>query len=656
MSFSRIGLVVGLIFAATLGCGDSCCPQDPIAGKPQACNINTECEGTDAFRFGKCIPGGCETDADCCPGTRCRADVNTCFPILLDNDYACEQSGDCLDPGQRCINTVVGERDPLPTCVYELCSGDADCGFGRTCYASHCVVTAPCGGHCPDDTACDLITGKCAPFPNGSLNCDQDCGGSSLRIFSDATTMSGEQCCPLACECKGLPPIVPTRFGRYSRVAFATDEVLVSAYDAQFGDLVLAHFKTDGSFSRLDYLDGVPVGSAVIADPLGPRGGVFEVGANVGTHTSIAVDAAGLARIAYHDEDGRSLKVAIEQATGGFVTQFVDGGDAAANIGQFTDIAVGNDGTIFVTYLAHNATLAGQPGVATGIKLARSRTPNPSSAADWDLIVLDARPLLDPCGGTCAAGNACVLNSGAPQCLPEANGCTPSCNDSETCVQLGAGAVACAPPSLPPESAELPRGRGLYSSITLDGGSPVVVYYDAIDGDLRAARFAANVVSTAVVDGDGQAGRRTGDTGRFPSVARIGVNLTIVYEDFGRHEVRSWQGAASDLGAGGTYALVDRGQEAGRSGKLFVGAGARLAQGHDAPVVVYQDASNLNLKLASFDGTAWAPRSLITEGAHGFYSDIVIAGGNAFIVSVEARLDDRGVEASRLGLTVQPVP
>jgi len=35
---------------------------------------------------------------------------------------------------------------------------------------------------------------------------------------------------------------------------------------------------------------------------------------------------------------------------------------------------------------------------------------------------------------------------------------------------------------------------------------------------------------------------------------------------------------------------------------------------------------------------------------------VAIVEGNAYIVSVEARLDDRGIEASRVGLTVQPAP
>lgn len=609
----RVPLFIALALAATVGCGDSCCTDEPVTsiGEPQ-CKLDTQCDPGIDFRFGACqndLPG-CADDTECCPGTRCRSDLNLCFPILLDSEYECETSSDCQDPAQRCISTVIGARDPINTCVYELCTGDSECGFGRACYEGRCVASAPCSGSCPDGTACDVITGKCAAFPAGSKGCDVACGEAQLKVFTDPASMSGERCCALECECAGLPPIVPTRFGRYSRVVFTTDEVLVSAYDAQFGDLVLARYKVDGSFTRLDYVDGVPANGAVVADPRGPRGGVSEPGPNVGTHTSIAADSNGLARIAYHDEDGRSLKVALEQPDGTFKSHFVDGGDGDANFGQFTDIVVDANGLVTVSYFAHNAELAGFSGTSSGIKIARSRTPNPASAADWDLFVVDARPVVDA----------------------EAAG-------------------------LPAESIDVPRGRGLFTSITLDGATAVVAYYDAVDGDLRAATLDGTTLSPPViVDGDGVAGRRNGDVGRFPTVARIGTNLTIVYEDFGRHEVRAWQGASSELGNGGTYSLVDRGQDPTRSGKQFVGAGARLAQGAASPVVVYQDASNNDLKLAAFDGTEWVPGALITDGAHGYYSDVALGAGKLYIVSVEARLDQRGIEASRLGLTVQAVP
>ncbi len=652
----RFVLLGSLSMVAAVAC-ESCC-DEPVApiGNTQACNLADaeQCDEFLTFRFGACVESGCAEDSECCPGTRCRAAQNSCFPILLDPEYECDTSADCPDPAQRCVATRIGDRDPLPTCVYETCVGDSDCGFGRVCFSGRCVKTAPCGGSCPDGSACDLITGRCAPFPEDSAGCTAACNG--LRAFSDPDTMSGEQCCDLACTCLSLPPIVPTRYGRYARVALAPDEALVSAYDAEFGDLVLVHYKRDGAFARLQYVDGVPATGAVVADPLGPRGGVAEPGPNVGTHTSIAVDSAGLARIAYHDVDGRALKVAVENADGTFTSHFVDGGDQNANVGLFTDMAIAGDGTIYVSYFAHDAQLAGVTGRATGLKLAKSRTPTPSSSADWDLVVVDARPMFDPCNGTCAAGTQCALNGG-PVCVTATTGCNPACGASDVCVDTGGGTLECLPPPFPPESPEVPRGRGLYTGIALDGNTAVIVAYDSVDGDLRVATLAGATPSVVVLDGDGQGGRRGGDVGRFPTVAKIGQNLTIAWEDFTRHEVRAWQGALTELGSGGSFSQVDPGNpEAGRTGKAFVGAGARLARGAAAAVIALQDATTLDLKLASQSGATWSSTRLVSEGAHGFYADVAIADGNAYIVSVEARLDERSLEASRVGLTVQPAP
>ncbi|HEY4221310.1 MAG TPA: hypothetical protein VGO62_08200, partial [Myxococcota bacterium] len=437
MSPFRVLLFVLAAVAAASGC-QSCCAAPPLHGGPDACTIGT-CSDGNAFRFGSCEPGGCSTDNDCCPGSRCRADVNSCSPLLLDTDYECTTNADCKDPAQRCIPTKIGDRDPLPTCVFETCTGDTDCGFGRACFQGRCVDTAPCGGSCPSGSACDLITSQCAPYPVSkpgapppSPGCDADCPANQIKMFSDPDTMSGEQCCGLACTCVGLPPIVPQRFGRYSRVVVAAGEVQVSAYDGEFGDLVLAHFGLDGAFSRLDYLDGIPAGAAVTADPNGPRGGISDAGPNVGTHTSIAANTAGKVRIAYHDEDGKALKVAIQQDDNTFKSFFVDGGDAGSDFGQWTDIAVDNAGLIYITYFVNNAQLPGATTRSSGIKLATSKNGNPQSATDFTLTVVDSRPLFDPCNAACTAGQQCVLNGGAAQCLNPTTGCSPSCSSTQT--------------------------------------------------------------------------------------------------------------------------------------------------------------------------------------------------------------------------------
>ncbi len=646
---TRHVLAVALAVGAFGGCGDGCCT-DVVAStlKPGVCAPSQVCPEGDAFRFGKCVAGGCSADTDCCPGSRCRADLNACFPLLLDNAYDCADDA-CPDPAQRCILTAIGARDPIPTCVFELCGGSSDCGFGRTCFEGRCVQRPPCGGSCPDGTACDVVSSQCSAVPNVK-SCSDACVG--LRVVADPNTMLGEACCDVSCDCVGLPPLVPTRYGRYSRVAVGANGVLVSNYDGEFGDLVVAHYAADGTPGTLDYVDGFPSGP-VTADPTGPRGGVADVGQNVGTHTSIALDQAGNARVAYHDEDAHALKVAVQ--TGGvWSNHVVDTAAAGGDIGKFTDIAVAANGTIWVSYLAHNVSLGAVAGRGTGLKLAKSRTPTPASAADWELFVVDARPVLDPCGGSCTAGTACVLASGGGQCLPVATDCTETCSSTQTCVSL-AGSSSCTAAALPPESVELPRARGLYSSITLDGADPVVAYYDLVDGDVRAARVSqAGVATVFVVDGDGVSGHRAGDVGRFPTVSKVGPDLMIAYEDFSRHELRVWQGTTP--GQGGSTVTVDTGAQQDRSGKLFVGAGARLAKNASSPLLVYQDASNLDLKIASQQGVVWLNTALLSAGAHGFYSDVAIQNGTAYIVSVLAELDSNGVERSRLGLVVQPAP
>jgi len=615
--FSRVALVVSLGVSVAAGC-NSCCVEEPLVTQHDpVCQLDKTCGDGDAFRYGTCDTGGCATDADCCPGTRCRTELNTCFPRLLDSDFECETSADCPDPAQVCATISIGGRDPLPTCIYESCAGDADCGFGRACYGGHCIASAPCGGSCPTGTVCEINTNSCHELPTDGRkddndlpgvdkSCKQECA-NGLLVLADESTMTGETCCALACECRTLPPVIPTRIGRYARVAATPSFALVSAYDAEFGDLVVVRYDADGNRTAIDYVDGVPDGP-VGADPSGPRRGVREPGADVGTHTSIALDAGGLARVAYHDVGGNALKVALESAPGTWSSHLVDAGDDAGRgqTGTFTDIAVAPDGTIWVVYLAHDTTLAGIDGAATGLKLARSRTPNPQSAADWELFVVDARAFV-------------------------------------------------ADPALRPESDELPRGRGLHASIALDGNDAVIAYYDASDGDVRVARFSGSAATVSVLDGDGQGGRLSGDVGRFPAVAVRDADLFVVYEDFTRHTLRFWKGPRATPGTGGGYDIADQVRDPQRSGSHFVGAGARLDTTGAKPVLVYQDASSLDLRFSTYQDGFHAD-AVLTDGANGFYSDVAVIGTRAYVCSVVAELDARGKERSRLRLDVQTLP
>lgn len=608
---------MSLCVGVAVGC-DTCCAEEVVNQIPvdPTCTIIDCADGTD-FRYGSCVQGGCSVDADCCPGMRCRSDLNICFPRLLDGEFSCETAEDCPDPAQVCATISVAGRDPLPTCIYEGCAGDSDCGSFRTCYAGHCVINTPCNGSCPQGTICEINSNSCHELPTNlpdlaaskaksiADSCKQECDG--LLILKDEALMTGDVCCELECECKTAPSIVVSRIGHYARVAVTPTEVLVSAYEADFGDLVVVRFNPDGRQGPVNFVDGVPA-VAPTNDPLGARGGVSEPGPNVGTHTSIAINAAGLARVAYHDVDNNALKVAVESSTGVWSSHFVDGASnpQAGQTGTFTDIAVAADGTIFVSYLAHNTTLAGVTGAATGLKLARSRTPTPASAADWELFVVDAR--------------AFVVTG-----------------DQR------------------PESADLPRGRGLHSSIFLDGNTALVAYYDFQDGDVRVATFAGSSATVAVVDGDAASGHLGGDVGRYPTLGITDGDLLVAYEDTARHTVRFWKGPKATPGTGGAFGIVDQLRNEDRSGSRFVGAGTRMSVEGGRPVLVHQDASNLDLRMGTFDGTAWSAQTILGAGANGFYADVAVSAGNAYVCSVLAELDARGKERSRLRLDIQTV-
>ena len=74
------------------------------------------------------------------------------------------------------------------------------------------------------------------------------------------------------------------------------------------------------------------------------------------------------------------------------------------------------------------------------------------------------------------------------------------------------------------------------------------------------------------------------------------------------------------------------------------------------PVLVYQDATTLDLRFATLEGATFAATTVLSEGAHGFYSDVAVFEGKAYVVSVVAELDQRGKERSRLRLDIQQLP
>ncbi|MBI5496078.1 MAG: hypothetical protein HY904_13725 [Deltaproteobacteria bacterium] len=616
-----------------------------------SCDVATECPDLQSYRDGKCQITFCEADAECCPGTRCDLAINTCRS--RSNDTQCTTEADCTLRGQKCV-----EPAGFKICEFPSCVGDAPCEAGLHCYKGSCVGTSPCGSGCPAGQVCDVGTASCHPALDHA-GCAQSCGLGSLLVLKDPQTMRGEICCAWECECLPLPPLSPGVLGNYASVVAGGMFVDVAAYDMSYGDLVVVHHWRTGERVDVEYVDGFPATGTLGGAVTGPRRGITEPGDDVGKFASAALDALGRLHIAYFDATHGALKYALNVAPGQWSIHTVDDDGVA---GQFASLAFRpSDGVPVLAYFATGLTGAdGRP--ASAARLALARTPSPSSAADWTTSVLEQAPDFDPCNGACSANSTCVLASGTDggsgaACRPNASTCTPSCSSSQACVDTGSG-VECAGLGSPPIEG-LPRAMGLFTSVAAFADAVVAAWYDGVGGNLRAVRVqGTGTPVTVTIDGDGQAGRADSDVGQYVSVA-VDPNgkVGMVYVDQGRQELRYY---ASATLASGQFHVVESGRGS-PPGYHLLGAGASLVFGQDATAyVVYQEQTDLDLRVAqrepSGEWTVWDPLEGSTPGPYGFYTDVAVAGGHAYLASVKPELDLNRQVASKLAVDPLVVP
>lgn len=540
LAYGRI-LIVGILWLLT-GCSESCCNDDNLnpINDVRTCALDTNCPAGQQYRFGRCIKASCESDEDCCPGSRCRLDIGTCFNRQYDEDYACTTAKDCPTLSHRCVETSLGTGGRKSLCTMQQCTGHDACEIGENCIDGYCVAGVPCEQICPAGTVCDMHRGECAKIPQESTGCDQHCSPGEVAVFANAPLSSGETCCEISCICLALPSKQPTRLGLYTDIAVDDNFVWVSSYEEADGDLVLSQYDKSGKLMIHRALDGVPESGTVLGNPEGYRRGITEPGPNVGTHTAIAT-RDGKVAIAYTDVDNRSLKVGVWDGTQ-FVTSTIDGPNRAdGTVGMFPDIVMTETGQIVVSYFFHRVTLAGQVSPVSGVKVSRSNTFSPRSQSDWQSVLVDFREQEDPCANACGNNTVCVIHNRVAQCAPPTGGCNDLCSDQKVCVQLNTGAQ-CKSLAALPDFPRYPAALGLHTSMANIGDVVYVAYYDGQKKDLRLAKIQGTTTETWTIDGDGQNSRLRGDVGRWPSILLDNLdNLLIAYEDTTRHGVRLWK-------------------------------------------------------------------------------------------------------------------
>jgi MYXO-CTERM domain-containing protein len=423
-----------------------------------------------------------------------------------------------------------------------------------------------------------LVIGVAVLASQGACSCgDPD---NSCKLDEDCTGFCEDQipiCIDGTCACQS--EVAWGRIGQYSEMDVAGDTIWVSAYNAIHGDLMVASTTEGGRIPNESwtFVDGVPDGPVVI--PGGTvRGGINDPGPDVGLYTDIAARTDGAVMVSYHDRDTASLKMAALRG-GSWAIHVIDEGlaggpdDTYELVGQYSSIAMTSDGRPGVAYFAH---IDDGAGARTELRFAEATSADPASGGDWVITVADSA----------------MVPEGAEESDP-----------------------------LP-----IPVGVGLFVyAVRMADGTPVLVYYDRIGGDLKVVRWDAGTSAFAapeILDGDGI------DVGWYPGVA-VDSNdqLHVSYVSASNDDLLyiNTIDRTPELVDDG-YRLVGTTEDGLPKPEFhFVGDDSTLALTAGGPYIAYQDATSHEILLAHKDGEGnWIHDTLAGNeepfaGGYGFY-------------------------------------
>lgn len=632
------------------------------ANRPNACGSNGDCGEHFACKTVKdtevqcCVfnDRACTTESDCCPGQTCPADRKKCF----DKFIGCQQDSECGDRGDRFCEVYTDTYGSSSRCRFKTCGPLGECPDGQACFNGECMADLPCLGTCPPGKGCVATIDRCqdysTPTDRPAAACPMTCAPGFIATFEDPRNIWDSCVLPdVACVCAELPGLRSNDLGRFSALAADPGSALfVSAYDGQYGDLVVVKYDLTGKKLATEYVDGVPA-AAVKYGPSGARGGVVEPGPDVGRYTDVAV-SQGRVYVSYYDATGGNLKVATRAASGTWTNHQVDG--AQADLGLYSSIAIGADGNPGVSYFQRggDATFnvmdcptprpTGAVKYVTALKFARATSATPSSAADWSLktIACASRPppLCDACNGICADPGT------GPACLTAASGCTACDASTESCVSVN-GTPACAKNFTPPDLQQVVPGVGLFTSLAFKDNDAIIAYMKRtvptmgpVDGDLFAVTVnpAGTVGAPVLIDA-------SGDTGFFPDVKVEAQtrSVGIGYHDFSSKAFKFY--FAPQLQAGITAEVIDKGTDPAAPGnQSWVGTDSAIVFGPAGVVwALYQDATKGDLKLSKRTASWAVQPSPRTEGAVGFFADALFTDGKLY--SSHARIHAKLVQS-----------
>ncbi|MED5464491.1 MAG: hypothetical protein VX699_07555 [Myxococcota bacterium] len=647
------------------------------------------CPNGGRFVMGSCMEIRCDASEEgdnCCPGMFCKRSGECIVPA--GRIEPCTTDGECATEGHACLDRPQVSTT-TKTCGFPPLNAAGGCDNGGSPFNSRCVKQAPCNGGCTSGSVCNIDTNACEALPTFATDpsCSQSCGDAGILAYADPDSMLFDQCCEVTCACLTLPPLAPGVFGRYSDLASTDEGVVVSSYDSTYGDLVMStHSNQSGAFTNIDYIDGFPTSGTTVAAPNGPRHGLSDPGANLGQHTSIAV-FNGEPRIAYYDVDNHDLKFA-RYDSGSQSWSISTVHQVPGDVGRYTSLVIDPDGIAHIAYYAHRIETvvqsAGGTEQTTGPWYARAKSATPNSTSDWETVPIEVVPschgactpdqscvkinhrpvcmalhadcancepyqscvtdsvtprcettlpahLEIPCGG-CDEGSSCVVKQDLSHtCLPDNVECS-SCPEGTRCVTQG-GNATCRPSASYTPLAGIPEGVGLFTSIALYKNTPIVSYYDRLGGHLRGAAAQFDI------KGDISNGFRSAplvalgddDVGQHARLAvhPDGTSFVITYQALDGETL--WAYSATDmLDTQGTTELVDAGVR-GTAINLVGGSSSPAFDDNGKLYIAYADQTNNDVIIAQKTTDTWTHTPVITEGAAGSFSRLLIADQSAYI-------------------------
>ena len=402
------------------------------------------------------------------------------------------------------------------------------------------------------------------------------------------------QCDHNMCGC--TIDVTPGDTGRFASMAVITGTAYVAAYNSTYGDLMLGTVTPPGRVTNWEFVDGVPdqapdvVGSHV-------RGGVSAAGKDVGQYTSVIPSKTRDPIISYYDVTNGALKFASFGAIR-WRSHIVDQAGSPASgstdsVGTWTSMTLDKDGNPGIAYSAIVSTNTPSGKPEGQLRFAQASTPDPQSASDWSITIVDSRPLPD---------------------MPTATN------------------------GLLPDSIAI-----MVASARKADGTPAVAYYDRLNGNLRYAEEDGSGHWRAIIlDGEGEDGTDTGDVGQYPSLYVDGSGTAFIsYVDAGHDnllfvDTMTRTPEVADDG----YRPNDETTSDGLPSPVYhlVGDSSSVAAAHDIVLIAYQDATAVELRLANRTSGKWQTQTIAGHdnpfrGSYGFWAGLKIDGSGAYVGS-----------------------